>query len=233
MIFESTEYRDHKGVWHPKMTRVHNILEFIGMESITPIVARDQVFAHMEKFLPADVLTIISSRVDEDGLCDTVFFQILCVLTGFLYAGTSSSRRCWCVILNRDASLPTLLRKGTKKKILVASRVAETGKLYLAALVRWYFHQSQEERKVWLKRFVEKRSLEGFNIKLVQACYQLDESLHRRLYYLVNCVTQNELDNFQAENGIFGVFGTQYLQLLRERLSSIPFVPLDEYVFSS
>ena len=60
-----------------------NILEFIGMPTLTPIVAREQAFRHLEQFFPDEVLGVISSWVDGPvSLCDTVFFQILYVLAG-------------------------------------------------------------------------------------------------------------------------------------------------------
>ena len=237
------EYRDEKGIWHPSLRRVENIWELIGINSVTSVVVRNQAFKHLGKFLSDDLLSAIASRVDDDALCDNIFFRILHELTASLYyLDNIAEQKKWCSFLNRGFLFPILKKKGTKKNILVASKVAETGKLYLAALVRWFFYQSPEERRKWLGQVGEKLSDDVFVtsvpkdisklITLRGACYQVKETVHRRTYDCSNNVTQAQLDSFTAMFGIFGGgFGNWHQRNLADRLNSIPFVSLDEYLF--
>ena len=206
------EYRDEKGIWHPSLRRVQNIWELIGINSVTSDVVRNQAFKHLGNFLSDDLLSAIASRVDEDSLCDTIFFRILHELTACLYfLDNIAERKRWCSFLNRGFLFPLLKKKGTKKNILVASKVAETGKLYLAALVRWFFYQSPEERRKWLGKIGETLSDDVFVtsapkdiskfLTLRGACYQIKETVHRHTYDQINNVTQAAMDSFTASFG--------------------------------
>ena len=151
---------------------------------------------------------------------------------------------------------PSLKKKGTKKHILIISRVPDTAKPYLATLLRWYYSMSVESRGEWLGRFEGLLVLwnarderdhylrHSMILKLIDATYRVSAGLHRFSYDRAHgnspqraqkIIRQLEMVhpavNFQGLSAEQKAF---LLEKMREEILETseerPFVPLKNYV---
>lgn len=252
--------RDEDGCWHPARYEVPNLLDLIGVGALTSNVVKGLAREHLQDVLPIGPLDLVFSFVETlDSPHDSSFFTVLHSLAASLLCGMPSEQKTMASFIKNSNLFPSLKKKGTKKHILIISRVPDTAKPYLATLLRWYYSMSVESRGEWLGRFEGLLVLWNARderdhylrhrmiLKLIDATYRVSAGLHRFSYDRAHrnspqraqeIIRQLEMvhtasPNFQQLSAEQRAF---LLEKMREEIletcEELPFVPLKNYVCS-
>ena len=196
-------YRDKHGVWHPTIYNVNNLFQLIGIGSITSVVVKQLAYSHLANYLSPDSLNQIFFMVnDHSNVHDSAFFRILHKVAKLLLASTKTDSKRVASFVNKNNIFPRLKKKGTKQNILISGKI-ETAKLYLAALIRWYYSKTPDSRAAWLANFerllllkeeAKQNRSTGIIDDLIDSCYTVSTALHRDSYERAHTLTQSQID---------------------------------------